>query len=168
MVRVNPETNLVEKRIEVSGDPLALAIGENSIWVLCLKGGKVEQIDRKTNKVSKTIELVVPGATEGGIAFSTGAIWVTMTGFPRGSACTTMNSLVGCFVLCGNLCEGSAEERSASAASTQARSLDAWRRAGDGDHHAGGCLSRERPTGNHGRSRLGFEWPQEYHPQAGS
>jgi len=82
VLRVNPETNLVEKRIEVSAAPHALAMGENSIWVLCLKDGKVEQIDSKTNKVSKTIDLEVPGATEGGIAFSAGTIWVTLTGFP--------------------------------------------------------------------------------------
>jgi virginiamycin B lyase len=50
--------------------------------VLCLKDGKVERIDPKTNKVSKTIETGVGGAAVGGIAVGQGSIWVTLTGFP--------------------------------------------------------------------------------------
>jgi streptogramin lyase len=82
VLRINPETTLVEKRIEVSPQPTALAIGQSSLWVLCLKDGKVERIDPKTNKVTKTIETAVSGATAGGIAFGQGSIWVTLSGFP--------------------------------------------------------------------------------------
>jgi streptogramin lyase len=66
----------------VSPQPTALAIGQSSLWVLCLKDGKVERIDPKTNKVTKTIETAVSGATAGGITFGQGSIWVTLSGFP--------------------------------------------------------------------------------------
>jgi streptogramin lyase len=81
VLRVDPQTNLVDKRIEVSVQPQALAIGENSVWVLCLKDGKVDRIDPKTFKVTKTIALEVLGA-EGNLAVGQGSVWVTMTGFP--------------------------------------------------------------------------------------
>jgi streptogramin lyase len=82
VLRINPTTNLIDQRIEVSPQPTALVLGESSIWVLCLKDGKIDRIDPKTNKVTKTIETGVPGASTGGIAFGQGSIWVTQTGFP--------------------------------------------------------------------------------------
>jgi streptogramin lyase len=81
VLRINPATNLVDKSIEVSAQPEALAVGAGSIWVLCRKDGKIDRIDPKTNKVSKTIELGVPNA-DGGIAFGESFVWVTQTGFP--------------------------------------------------------------------------------------
>ena len=39
VLRINPETNLVDKVIDVSARPQALAVGGNSIWVLCEKEG---------------------------------------------------------------------------------------------------------------------------------
>jgi streptogramin lyase len=59
-----------------------MVIGESSLWVLCLKEGKIERIDPKTNKVSKTIETGVSGAASGGVVFGAGALWVTLPGFP--------------------------------------------------------------------------------------
>ena len=44
-------------------------------------GTIVDRIDPKTNKVSKSIALEVPGA-KGTIAFGEGAVWVSLTGFP--------------------------------------------------------------------------------------
>jgi streptogramin lyase len=41
----------------------------------------VDRIDPKTNKVSKTIELMTPNV-EGGIAVGDNMVWVTATGFP--------------------------------------------------------------------------------------
>ena len=55
--------------------------GESSVWVLCEKEGKVERIDPKTNKVTKTIELGAP-AGGGAMAFGEGSLWVSMPGFP--------------------------------------------------------------------------------------
>ena len=43
--------------------------------------GKVDRIDPKTNKVSKTIELGVPNV-EGDIIVAEGSAWVTLPGFP--------------------------------------------------------------------------------------
>ncbi len=57
------------------------AAGAGSIWALCVKEGKIDRIDPKTNKVAKTIELSVPGA-EGQLAFGENHLWVTETGFP--------------------------------------------------------------------------------------
>jgi streptogramin lyase len=81
ILRIDPQTNLVVNRIEVSAKPHSIAFGESSVWVLCLAEGKVERIDPKTNKVTKTIELAVPNA-DGEIAFGENFAWVTLTGFP--------------------------------------------------------------------------------------
>jgi streptogramin lyase len=81
VLRINPVTNLVDKRIEVAAKPVALASGQGSIWVLCGKEGKLDRIDPKTDKVAKTIELSVPDST-GAMAYGEGYLWVTMTGFP--------------------------------------------------------------------------------------
>jgi streptogramin lyase len=40
-----------------------------------------QRIDPKTNKVSKTIELLVPNS-DGDIAVGEGSVWVTLKGFP--------------------------------------------------------------------------------------
>jgi len=49
--------------------------------VFCKKTGKVDRIDPKTNKVSKSIDLGVPGV-DGRIAIGEGSVWVTLAGFP--------------------------------------------------------------------------------------
>ena len=49
--------------------------------MLCEKDGKIDRIDPKTNKVTKTIELGAP-ATAGAISIGEGSLWVSMTGFP--------------------------------------------------------------------------------------
>jgi streptogramin lyase len=73
--------NVVSQRIEVSAEPVAIAVGEGSIWVYCRKDSKVERIDPRTNKVSKTIDLAVPKA-DADIAVGEGSVWVSMLGFP--------------------------------------------------------------------------------------
>jgi hypothetical protein len=81
VLRVDPQTNVVDKSIEVAAQPEALVLGEGSVWVLCAKDGKIERIDPKTNKVVKTIELGA-AAAGGSLAFGEGSIWVSMAGFP--------------------------------------------------------------------------------------
>jgi streptogramin lyase len=81
VLRIDPQTNLLVKSIEVSSRPEALAIGEGSVWALCAKEGKLERIDPKTNKVSKTIELGAPAAG-GSVAIGENFVWVSMPGFP--------------------------------------------------------------------------------------
>jgi streptogramin lyase len=51
------------------------------VWVLGLKEGKIDRIDPKTNKVTKTIELETP-AEAGSLAFGEGALWASVPGFP--------------------------------------------------------------------------------------
>lgn len=81
VLRIDPSANLVVKRIEVAPGPRALAFGAGSVWVLCDKEGTIERIDPKTNKVIKTLELGVPNAG-GNIAYGSGFLWATQTGFP--------------------------------------------------------------------------------------
>jgi virginiamycin B lyase len=86
IIRINPQTNVVTTRIEVTPEPVSLALGgataaENSIWVLSRKEGKVARIDPKTNKVIATIELGFTNA-DGNLAFGDGFVWVTAPGFP--------------------------------------------------------------------------------------
>ena len=73
--------------------PESLAAGGGSIWVLCRKDGKIDRIDPKTNKVSKTIDLGVPNA-DGAIAFGEGFLWVTEAGFPLARIDITSESVV--------------------------------------------------------------------------
>jgi virginiamycin B lyase len=86
ILRIDPQTNLVTARIEVTPEPVSIAIGgattpENSIWVLSRKEGKVARIDPKTNKVIATIELGCTNA-DGNLAFGDGFVWVTTPGLP--------------------------------------------------------------------------------------
>ena len=46
--------------MDVSAGPRSVALGNNSVWMLCEKEGKVEWIDPKTNKIIKAIDLAVP------------------------------------------------------------------------------------------------------------
>lgn len=82
LLRMNPLTNLVDQRIKVTATPTAVASGDGSMWVLGLKEGKIDRIDPKTNKVIKTLDLSIPGATEGSLAYGENALWATATGFP--------------------------------------------------------------------------------------
>jgi streptogramin lyase len=81
VLRVDPKTNLVTNRINVSPQPRFLAVGEGAVWVLCQGEGNVAKIDPKTNQAVATIEVGVPGGG-GDIAVGEGAIWVSSFGFP--------------------------------------------------------------------------------------
>jgi virginiamycin B lyase len=81
VLRVDPNTNLVTNRIDVSKQPRFLTVGEGAVWVLCQGEGKVVKIDPKEKTVVATIEVGVPG--EGGdISAGEGAVWVSAFGFP--------------------------------------------------------------------------------------
>lgn len=81
VLRVNPQTNVVDKYISVVGAPRSLTVAEGSVWVLTAKDGKVAKVDPKTNKVTATVDLAVP-AGEGSIASGGGYLWVTSKGIP--------------------------------------------------------------------------------------
>jgi streptogramin lyase len=71
----------VTKRIETQAQPMALAAGDGSIWAFCKKEGKLDRIDPKTDKPTKTIDLGVPGV-DGDVTFGEGSVWVSQVGFP--------------------------------------------------------------------------------------
>jgi len=82
VLRVDPQTNLVDKSIEGRGGADDAGGGERvRFGVLGGKEGKVDRIDPKTNKVTKSIELGAP-AGGGAMAFGEGSLWVSMPGFP--------------------------------------------------------------------------------------
>jgi streptogramin lyase len=82
VIRIDPKTSLVSKRIEVAAEPVALAFGEGAVWVLGRKEGKISRVDPKTNKVVATIDLGIPGAATGSLAFGEGSLWASLPGFP--------------------------------------------------------------------------------------
>jgi virginiamycin B lyase len=104
VLRVDPVTNLVTNRVNLSTPPVSsqpassqpintqpttqhntqprfLTVGEGAVWVLCQGEGTVVKIDPKTMAVVATIEVGVPGSG-GDIAAGEGAIWVSSFGFP--------------------------------------------------------------------------------------
>src|SRR5262249_9197980 len=81
VLRIDPKTNLVDKRIDTAKQPVSLAFGAAHIWVLCTAEGKISKIDPKTNKVVATVETGVPNSN-GALAFGDGHVWVTLAGYP--------------------------------------------------------------------------------------
>jgi YVTN family beta-propeller protein len=80
VIRVGP-TGSIQATIRVASEPRFLAAGPTGIWVLGQRDGAVSRIDPKTNVVTATIPLNVPG--EGGcIAAGGGSVWVTMPDTP--------------------------------------------------------------------------------------
>ncbi len=64
----------VERPIEVAGTPLAIAVGEGSVWVADNVGGTVSRIDAATGELEgRPIEV---GAGPVGLAVGEGAVWV--------------------------------------------------------------------------------------------
>jgi virginiamycin B lyase len=94
---VDPRTNLIVESIPVGKAPRFIAVGEGAVWALNQGDGSVSKIDPKTNKVTATIEVGVPG--EGGdIAAGEGSVWVTSFGFPISRIDPVTNKVVQQFV----------------------------------------------------------------------
>ena len=101
VLRINPATIILEEAISVSAMPVSIAAGaDGAVWVLCRKEGKLDRIDSKTNKVSKTIDLGVPDA-DGSLAFGEGWLWVTQTGFPLTRVDTRLDTVAQQFYATG-------------------------------------------------------------------
>jgi len=115
--------NTVTQRIEVSAEPFAAAAGQGSIWAYCKKDSKVERIDPKTNKVSKTIELGVPN-TEGEIIVAEGSAWITLPGFPISRIDPKTDKVMQQFVGEGG---GSIEASKGTIALTNVKQGTVWR-----------------------------------------
>ena len=55
LIRVNPKTNTIQKRITVLPNSYGVAFGNNAIWVTNYLNNSVQKINTKTNKVIATI-----------------------------------------------------------------------------------------------------------------
>ncbi|MGH2675771.1 MAG: hypothetical protein ACRDKA_02125 [Actinomycetota bacterium] len=56
VVRVDPRSNEIAARIEVSGDPRDLVVEDGSVWVFGLgRGGALHRIDPQTNELAATL-----------------------------------------------------------------------------------------------------------------
>ena len=73
--RVDPRINGVTKAISVGANPVALAVGKDSVWVANSGDGSVSRIDPDTNGVTATVAV---GHRPQGIAVAGGAVWVTV------------------------------------------------------------------------------------------
>jgi hypothetical protein len=74
LVRIDPETRRVLRRIPIGAGPLAVAVGAGAVWVTNRDGHSITRVDPKTNKVSRTIRL---DAAPYGIRYGHGRMWVT-------------------------------------------------------------------------------------------
>jgi serine/threonine-protein kinase len=74
LVRIDPETRRVLRRIRIGRGPLAVAVGGGAVWVTNRDDKTVSRIDPRTNKVMRTIRLAAPPY---GIKFAHGRVWVT-------------------------------------------------------------------------------------------
>jgi virginiamycin B lyase len=74
LVRIDPETRRVVRRIPVGAGPLAVAVGAGAVWVTNRDDRTITRIDAVTNTVLRTISLA---AAPHGVRFGHGRVWVT-------------------------------------------------------------------------------------------
>jgi YVTN family beta-propeller protein len=74
VVRIDPKTNKVARRISLPGRPFALAYGAGSVWVADREANTMARIDPRTNRITKRITI---GFQSYGAAFGAGSVWVT-------------------------------------------------------------------------------------------
>ena len=74
LVRIDPETRRVVRRIPIGAGPLAVAVGAGSVWVTNRDDRTISRIDPHANRVVQTIPLAAPPH---GIRFAHGRVWVT-------------------------------------------------------------------------------------------
>ncbi|MBA2383325.1 MAG: hypothetical protein H0V68_01490 [Actinobacteria bacterium] len=74
LVRIDPETRRVLRRIRVGDGPLSVAVGAGAVWVTNRDSRTISRIDPSTNEVVATIQLA---AAPYGVMFAHGRVWVT-------------------------------------------------------------------------------------------
>lgn len=74
LVRIDPDTRRVLRRIPVGAGPNDVAVGAGSIWVTNRDDKTITRIDPATNKVVQTIRLT---AAPYGVRVAHGRVWVT-------------------------------------------------------------------------------------------
>jgi DNA-binding SARP family transcriptional activator/streptogramin lyase len=78
VVAVDPNTNRVVASIDVGSKPVAIAAGEDAVWVGDARDFTVTRIDPATRRVTKTIGIGAPAVD---LAVGAGAVWVATGGF---------------------------------------------------------------------------------------
>src|SRR5690349_1871700 len=71
VVRIDPRTNKVFRRIALPGRPFGLAYGAASVWVADRSANVLTRIDPRTNRVTKKIAI---GFSSYGAAFGAGSV----------------------------------------------------------------------------------------------
>lgn len=56
--------------------PTGLAFGAGALWVAHGLRGQLSRVDRRSNRVTMTIEIADPGSTRGAVAVGAGSVWV--------------------------------------------------------------------------------------------
>lgn len=75
LVRIDPETRRVLRRIPVGAGPNAVAVGGGAVWVTNRDDRSLTRIDPATNRVVRTIPLA---ASPYGVHYAHGRLWVTV------------------------------------------------------------------------------------------
>ena len=75
VVRIDPKTREIVKRIPVGRSPSDVALGAGAVWVTNYEDGTVSRIDPETNSVVATIEV---GPRPNHIAAGEGGVWVAV------------------------------------------------------------------------------------------
>jgi DNA-binding SARP family transcriptional activator len=71
--RIDPHTRLVQATIPVGGDPVAVAVAADSIWVAARADGMIERVDPDQNRV---VEKIRVGAKPVALAPDSDGVWV--------------------------------------------------------------------------------------------
>ena len=74
VVRIDPATNAVVRRIPFAARPFGVASGAGSVWVADRSANVLTRIDTRTNRVAKRITI---GFSSYGAAFGASSVWVT-------------------------------------------------------------------------------------------
>jgi YVTN family beta-propeller protein len=74
LVRIDPETRRVVRRIGVGAGPLSVTVGGGAVWVTNRDSKTISRVDPSTNKVVATIHLT---AAPHGVHFAHGRVWTT-------------------------------------------------------------------------------------------
>jgi YVTN family beta-propeller protein len=74
LVRIDPETRRVLRRIPVGAGPLGVSVGGGAVWVTNRDSETISRVDPSTNRVVATIPLA---SAPYGIRFAHGRLWVT-------------------------------------------------------------------------------------------
>jgi DNA-binding SARP family transcriptional activator/streptogramin lyase len=83
LLKVDPDTLKVLKRIPLHRQTDYLAVGAGSVWLTAEKDASVWQLDPTTGRTLRAIPLRKKGAVTCGITATPKAVWVTISGAPQ-------------------------------------------------------------------------------------